>query len=287
MPTLKQNSAQLGESILVHPSLKSEAALARVDVDPRPPSPSSRTQSFSNQRTSGGSSPSAGGDSRGEGSKGRSVTRTVSSFFKGLFKPSSDGAAGDASPVASKSFTSRRVAASQAESPSAAQPKRQNSLSLKAFSSTSASAPPSPQPAPPSPAQPAPKKPPSPVAAQQPAAHPAKPAEKTVLLAVAPNLPPSMQRAVWSLKDYAVVRRGRARAHAAREQAREPSPASREMYFRMARCIACHFVHSCPRPCPLPQVEKMYTGYASTVYKAWCKHSGDTVCLKAYNLSNL
>jgi len=27
-------------------------------------------------------------------------------------------------------------------------------------------------------------------------------------------------------------------------------------------------------------VEKMYTGYASTVYKAWCKLSGETVCLK-------
>ena len=27
-------------------------------------------------------------------------------------------------------------------------------------------------------------------------------------------------------------------------------------------------------------VEKMYTGYASTVYKAWCKSSGETVCLK-------
>lgn len=27
-------------------------------------------------------------------------------------------------------------------------------------------------------------------------------------------------------------------------------------------------------------VEKMYTGYASTVYKAWCKASGETVCLK-------
>ncbi|KAG1671714.1 hypothetical protein FOA52_007506 [Chlamydomonas sp. UWO 241] len=34
-------------------------------------------------------------------------------------------------------------------------------------------------------------------------------------------------------------------------------------------------------------VEKMYTGYASTVYKAWCKASGETVCLKAYNMSNL
>eukprot|EP00195_Chlamydomonas_chlamydogama_P005012 CAMPEP_0202904904 /NCGR_PEP_ID=MMETSP1392-20130828/31716_1 /ASSEMBLY_ACC=CAM_ASM_000868 /TAXON_ID=225041 /ORGANISM="Chlamydomonas chlamydogama, Strain SAG 11-48b" /LENGTH=588 /DNA_ID=CAMNT_0049592773 /DNA_START=178 /DNA_END=1944 /DNA_ORIENTATION=- len=34
-------------------------------------------------------------------------------------------------------------------------------------------------------------------------------------------------------------------------------------------------------------VEKMYTGYASTVYKAWCKHSGETVCLKAYNMSSL
>ncbi|GAX74903.1 hypothetical protein CEUSTIGMA_g2349.t1 [Chlamydomonas eustigma] len=34
-------------------------------------------------------------------------------------------------------------------------------------------------------------------------------------------------------------------------------------------------------------VEKMYTGYASTVYKAWCKSSGETVCLKAYNMGNL
>lgn len=34
-------------------------------------------------------------------------------------------------------------------------------------------------------------------------------------------------------------------------------------------------------------VEKMYTGYASLVYKAWCKASGETVCLKAYNMGNL
>ena len=32
-------------------------------------------------------------------------------------------------------------------------------------------------------------------------------------------------------------------------------------------------------------VEKMYTGYASTVYKAWCKLSGETVCLKVKRLA--
>ncbi|KAG1654074.1 hypothetical protein FOA52_012056 [Chlamydomonas sp. UWO 241] len=34
-------------------------------------------------------------------------------------------------------------------------------------------------------------------------------------------------------------------------------------------------------------VEKMYTGYASNVYKAWCKHSSETVCLKVYKLGSL
>lgn len=57
------------------------------------------------------------------------------------------------------------------------------------------------------------------------------PRPNTVLLAVAPVLPPNMARASWCMKDYAIV-------------------------------------------------EKMYTGYASTVYKAWCKASGETVCLK-------
>jgi len=60
----------------------------------------------------------------------------------------------------------------------------------------------------------------------------------STLLAVAHDLPPKMARAVWSLRDYAVV-------------------------------------------------EKMYTGYASNVYKAFCKLSGETVCLKSYSLSNL
>uniref|UniRef100_A0A7S3VP34 Protein kinase domain-containing protein n=1 Tax=Dunaliella tertiolecta TaxID=3047 RepID=A0A7S3VP34_DUNTE len=34
-------------------------------------------------------------------------------------------------------------------------------------------------------------------------------------------------------------------------------------------------------------LEKMYTGYASNVFKARCKHSGVLVCLKSYNLGNL
>lgn len=34
-------------------------------------------------------------------------------------------------------------------------------------------------------------------------------------------------------------------------------------------------------------VEKMYKGYASTVYKAFCKRSGELVCLKAYDMANL
>ncbi len=34
-------------------------------------------------------------------------------------------------------------------------------------------------------------------------------------------------------------------------------------------------------------VEKMYTGYASTVYKAWCKASGETVCLKVRSASHV
>lgn len=34
-------------------------------------------------------------------------------------------------------------------------------------------------------------------------------------------------------------------------------------------------------------LEKLYTGYASTVYKAFCKFSGELVCIKAYNLTNL
>uniref|UniRef100_A0A7R9VBT7 Protein kinase domain-containing protein n=1 Tax=Chlamydomonas euryale TaxID=1486919 RepID=A0A7R9VBT7_9CHLO len=67
---------------------------------------------------------------------------------------------------------------------------------------------------------------------------PQPPKPNTVLLAVAPVLPPNMSRSTWCMKDYAIV-------------------------------------------------EKMYTGYASTVYKAWCKVSGETVCLKAYNMSNL
>lgn len=29
------------------------------------------------------------------------------------------------------------------------------------------------------------------------------------------------------------------------------------------------------------------TGYASNVYKAFCKYSGETVCLKSYTLGNL
>eukprot|EP00201_Polytomella_parva_P002396 CAMPEP_0175086046 /NCGR_PEP_ID=MMETSP0052_2-20121109/29018_1 /TAXON_ID=51329 ORGANISM="Polytomella parva, Strain SAG 63-3" /NCGR_SAMPLE_ID=MMETSP0052_2 /ASSEMBLY_ACC=CAM_ASM_000194 /LENGTH=130 /DNA_ID=CAMNT_0016358159 /DNA_START=113 /DNA_END=502 /DNA_ORIENTATION=- len=34
-------------------------------------------------------------------------------------------------------------------------------------------------------------------------------------------------------------------------------------------------------------VEKLYKGYASTVYKAFCKRSGEVVCLKAYDMANL
>lgn len=34
-------------------------------------------------------------------------------------------------------------------------------------------------------------------------------------------------------------------------------------------------------------LQKMYTGYASTVYKAMCKLSGETVCLKSYNMEVL
>lgn len=64
------------------------------------------------------------------------------------------------------------------------------------------------------------------------------PPPDTILLAVAPVLPPNMARENWCMKDYAIV-------------------------------------------------EKMYTGYASTVYKAWCKASGETVCLKVYNMANL
>eukprot|EP00197_Chlamydomonas_leiostraca_P002925 CAMPEP_0202857414 /NCGR_PEP_ID=MMETSP1391-20130828/360_1 /ASSEMBLY_ACC=CAM_ASM_000867 /TAXON_ID=1034604 /ORGANISM="Chlamydomonas leiostraca, Strain SAG 11-49" /LENGTH=678 /DNA_ID=CAMNT_0049536207 /DNA_START=165 /DNA_END=2201 /DNA_ORIENTATION=- len=60
----------------------------------------------------------------------------------------------------------------------------------------------------------------------------------STLLAVAKDLPPKMARPVWNLRDYAVV-------------------------------------------------EKMYTGYASNVYKAFCKYSGETVCLKSYTLGNL
>jgi hypothetical protein len=73
----------------------------------------------------------------------------------------------------------------------------------------------------------------APVAAPAAAAPaPAKPPPPdTILLAVAPVLPPNMARENWCMKDYAIV-------------------------------------------------EKMYTGYASTVYKAWCKASGETVCLK-------
>ncbi|GLC33124.1 hypothetical protein PLESTB_000367700 [Pleodorina starrii] len=58
------------------------------------------------------------------------------------------------------------------------------------------------------------------------------------LLIVSPSAPPRMQRAEWSLRDYAVV-------------------------------------------------EKMYKGYASSVYKAFCKRSGELVCLKAYDMAAL
>ena len=34
-------------------------------------------------------------------------------------------------------------------------------------------------------------------------------------------------------------------------------------------------------------ISKMYTGYASTVYKAMCKSSGETVCLKSYDMASL
>ncbi|KAG2422617.1 hypothetical protein HXX76_010398 [Chlamydomonas incerta] len=58
------------------------------------------------------------------------------------------------------------------------------------------------------------------------------------VLIVSPSAPPRMQRAEWSLRDYAVV-------------------------------------------------EKMYKGYASSVYKAFCKRSGELVCLKAYDMAAL
>ncbi|PNH06396.1 putative spindle assembly checkpoint kinase [Tetrabaena socialis] len=58
------------------------------------------------------------------------------------------------------------------------------------------------------------------------------------ILIASPIAPPRMQRADWSLKDYAVV-------------------------------------------------EKMYKGYASSVYKAFCKRSGELVCLKAYDMAAL
>ncbi|KAG2494233.1 hypothetical protein HYH03_007588 [Edaphochlamys debaryana] len=58
------------------------------------------------------------------------------------------------------------------------------------------------------------------------------------VLISSPTAPPRMQRADWSLRDYAVV-------------------------------------------------EKMYKGYASSVYKAFCKRSGELVCLKAYDMAAL
>lgn len=64
------------------------------------------------------------------------------------------------------------------------------------------------------------------------------PTKGNQLLAVCPNLPAKMNRAIWTMKDYAIV-------------------------------------------------EKMYKGYASTVYKAFCKRSGELVCLKAYDMANL
>lgn len=64
------------------------------------------------------------------------------------------------------------------------------------------------------------------------------PTKGNQLLAVCPNLPAKMKRAIWTMKDYAIV-------------------------------------------------EKMYKGYASTVYKAFCKRSGELVCLKAYDMANL
>ncbi|GAX76143.1 hypothetical protein CEUSTIGMA_g3587.t1 [Chlamydomonas eustigma] len=181
--------------------------------------------------------------------KEKGISKTVTTFFKTLFtsKPDSNEAEEAVSKslsspnVASsgRSFTVERSAGSRSKQSFVASPKSvpavqhasENNVPVsviasgKSFSSKPAAPPSVPQ----SPVS-------RPTRAMSLARQETKPS--TTILALSPSLPANMARAVWCLKDYAIV-------------------------------------------------EKMYTGYASTVYKAWCKSSGETVCLKAYNMGNL
>eukprot|EP00798_Chlamydomonas_sp_ICE-L_P027062 gene27062-2293_t len=161
----------------------------------------------------------------------RKLGRSISSFFKKLFK-SSDGSDGPAVDPSAKSFgTSVGQAAKKLGKENPARLLKSTfSFNAGAQAHITPHAPESPR-----------SKPGGLASTSTSPAVPTRLQEKgtkSTLLAMSTALPPSMQREVWCLSDYAIV-------------------------------------------------EKIYTGYASTVYKAWCKLSGETVCLKAYNMANL